>query len=455
MDSIEEPSSDIQAVETLEEERSIYETRCLETLETALHRTSLFESWKSHDPGPQHGVDLRYHALPVLTKDDIRAHFPYGLVPRGLDLDAALADGEVSFVSTSGTADEALQNIWNQQWWNASERASWKLNTVAASVATGTHPEAILASARSVGPRSEDGPFDRKHRTLGRFLFLNEYATPGEWPENHERRILEELADYQPAVLEANPSYIARLARFAWKTGTDVYQPPLITLTYEFPSALQLRAIRRVFGSPIASSYGSTEAGYVFMECQHGRLHQNTDFCRVDFAPLGRNGEAKAGIGRLFVTTLGNRWFPLMRFDIGDLGRIASTPCPCRRSFGMTLTSIEGRLKSLCLAEDGRLVTHRQLDDVLARVEGLEQYRLVQEDLGYVRLAVVAEDGHGKRVTQEATDLLGAMFGRSVEIAATEVHALPAEKSGKFLLAKRDFSLDTDVASVKTEVLRG
>ena len=214
---------------------------------------------------------------------------------------------------------------------------------------------------------------------LGRFLFLNEFATTAEWPEGHERRILRELSDYQPAVLEANPSLIDRLARFAWKTGAAVYQPPLITLTYEFPSALQLRAIRRVFHSPIASSYGSTEAGYVFMECEHGRLHQNVEFCRVDLAPLADGVKTHAGVGRIFVTTFGNEWFPLVRFDIGDIARLASGPCPCGRDFGMTLSSIEGRLKSLCVAGDGRLVTHREMDDALARVEGLEQYRLVQD----------------------------------------------------------------------------
>ena len=122
----------------------------------------MYESWKSFDPGERYGVDVRYNSLPVLTKDDIRAHFPHGVVPRGLDLDAALARGEVSFVRTSGTADEALENIWNQQWWDASERASWKLNSVAARVATGLHREAILASALSVGPRSEDGPIARE-----------------------------------------------------------------------------------------------------------------------------------------------------------------------------------------------------------------------------------------------------------------------------------------------------
>jgi hypothetical protein len=30
---------------------------------------------------------------------------------------------------TSGTADESVTNIWNQDWWNASEPASWSLNS--------------------------------------------------------------------------------------------------------------------------------------------------------------------------------------------------------------------------------------------------------------------------------------------------------------------------------------
>ena len=432
-----------------------YERRCIETLEMALGRAPIYESWKALDPGAGHNVDARYHSLPVLTKDDIRAHFPHGLVPVGLDLDAALKSGEVSFVSTSGTADEALENIWDQQWWDASERASWKLNTIAARVATGMHREAILASALSVGFRSEGGPIDRERRMLGRFLFLNEFRSTAEWPEDHECRILEELADYQPVILEANPSLMARLARFVWKTGVDVYRPPLITLTYEFPSALQLRAIRRVFHSPIASSYGSTEAGYVFMECEQGRLHQNADFCRVDFAPLADGAEGHAGVGRIFATTFGNRWSPLVRFDIGDIARLASEPCPCGRDFGMTLSAIEGRLKSLCVAGDRRLVTHRELDDALACVEGLEEYRLVQGSLKSVRVEVVGEDNQGKRAARDAEDILRGVFGRGVNIAVVVVSALLPEKSGKFLLAKRDFPLGPAVAPARTEVPHG
>jgi phenylacetate-CoA ligase len=426
----------------------VYRERCLETLDAALNHTPMYQAWRSLDPGKSFPVDARYAALPALTKSDIRAHFPYGVIPQGLDLDAGLARGEVSFVKTSGTADESLTNIWNQNWWNDSERASWALNAHAARVCTGSHREAILASALSVGPRSEGPQIEIEKRILRNYLFLNEYGSVTEWPDGHEQRILEELEEYSPAVIEANPSLLARFARWAWRKGKSVFQPSLITLTYEFPSALQLRAIRRVFSSPIASSYGSTEAGYVFMECECGRLHQNNDFCRVDLLPV--KGLDEENIGRILVTTFGNRWFPLLRFEIGDLARISPGPCPCGRKFGMTLLSIEGRIISLFLAAGNKPVTHGQLDQAIASVEGIDEYRLDQNSPKQVLLRLVADGSRSiQSVLRDARSAIQQLLGDGINVATEAVHSLLPEPSGKFLLAKRHFPIDIGVSEMK------
>jgi phenylacetate-CoA ligase len=414
-----------------------YQDRCIETLETALDRTPLYNEWRLFDPGEEASVDARYAALPALTKAAIRTHFPYGVVPRGLDLDAGLARGEVSFVQTSGTADESLTNLWNQDWWNASERASWALSAHSAGVLTGSHPEAILASALSVGPRSQGPPIGREERMLKRFLFLNEYGSTAEWPEGHEDRIRIELEEYAPLALEANPSLLARFARWAYLNGKPVFQPRLITLTYEFPSSVQLRAIRKVFTSPIASSYGATEAGYVFMECEEGRLHQNCEFCRVDLTPIPG---LDPSVGRILATTFGNRWFPLLRFDIGDLARVSSDPCPCGRTFGLTLSGIEGRLISAFVASGERIVTHAQMDRAIAEVEGVNDYRLDQQAQKHVHLRLVVGDQHTQEsVLRDARDVIQELLGNEVEITVEAVDCLRPEASGKFLLARRHF----------------
>ncbi len=418
-----------------------YQNHCRETLDTALNRTAMYDEWRRFDPGSDFSVDTRYAALPLLTKARIRRYFPYGVVPRGLDLDVALARGEVSFVQTSGTADESLTNIWNQDWWNASERASWSLNAHASGVLTGTQREAILASALSVGPRSEGPQIEREGRMLNRFLFLNEYGSTAQWPEGHEERIRTELREYSPVVLEANPSLLARFARWAWLLGKSVYQPQLVTLTYEFPSAVQLRAIHRVFSCPIASSYGSTEAGYVFMECEEGYLHQNCGFCRVDLAPVP--GLAEGEVGRIAVTTFGNRWFPLLRFEIGDLARVAAHPCPCGRTSGLTLSSIEGRLLSAFTGPRGEVVTHGQLDRAIAVLDGIDDYRLDQEVPGRVQAKVIIEEGRPQQsVLSDVREAIQALLGNGADVAVEAVERFFPEPSGKFLLAKRHFPLD-------------
>ena len=200
-----------------------------------------------------------------------------------------------------------------------------------------------------------------------------------------------------------------------------------------------------MFRSPIASSYGSTEAGYVFMECEHGMLHQNCETCRVDLVPPtgnGRGSVAPGELGRILVTTFGNTWFPLVRFEIGDVGRRAVDPCPCGRNLGVALSAVEGRLKSLCVAGDGRLVTHAELDRALAGVDGLEQYRVTQDSPSHVQCAVVRAPGEGARVEDGVRGALAAVFGPGVQVVVSEVPALFAEKSGKFLLAQRSFPLE-------------
>ena len=122
-----------------------------------------------------------------------------------------------------------------------------------------------------------------------------------------------------------------------------MHSPAVIILTYENPSILHHRQIRRAFDAPVASSYGSTETAYVFMECEAGRLHQVTETCHVDFLPFAPE-HGGPDVGRILVTTFDNPWRSLVRFDVGDVVRLnGPAPCPCGRDEGLTLASIEGR----------------------------------------------------------------------------------------------------------------
>jgi phenylacetate-CoA ligase len=404
----------------------------------------VYRIWRQCDPGPEHPVECRYAALPCTTKALIRAHFPHGFLLPGRDLDGALLAGDVSVVHTSGTTSERVATIWDQTWWDASETASWLLNAHAARAGLGGHREALLANPLSVGvPCGDAAGLPMGARRLGRFLYLNERPDPARWSDADIRRIAAELALFRPAVLEANPSYLARFCARAAALGLEIEPPLLIVLTFEWPSRLHRRAIRERFpDTPLMSSHGSTETGYVFTECEHGRYHQNSAFCRVDIEPL-RVPPGDAGVGRLLVTPFDHPWYTLLKFSIGDLVR-PGAPCPCGRRQGLTLATMEGRLADVTTAPGGRVVTVNALDEALAAVAGLVSYRLMQTAPDSYRLAWVGAPGHRGDPRPAARNALRELYGPQARIEIADEGDFAPEESGKYRLALMTFPFDYD-----------
>jgi phenylacetate-coenzyme A ligase PaaK-like adenylate-forming protein len=422
-----------------------YFERCERLLATALDNVDAYAALRGRDPGPRHHIFDRLAALPALTKRELRAFFPKGLACRGRDIDAGIAREEIEFVETSGSTGDRCANIWNQEWWDASERASWKLNrhTRDALLSGKAHREAILTHPLCTGVPCKNGYLPMRRRKLGRFLYLNERFDPAAWTARLCDRMVHELDAFRPKVLEANPSFCARLARHLVRKKIHFGRPKLIILTYECPSAIHVRQIRSAFDAPVISSYGSTEAGYVFMECECGRLHQNTAFCHVDFLPFAarHNGPAT---GKILVTTFGNPWSVFLRFDIGDIVRIARDPCPCGRRNGLTLEAIEGRMANLTISTSGRAVTQRKVDAVLAGIEGVEEYELRQRGPASYAVRFVAGDRDAASASRDIVKDLTAVYGKGAEILARPVPRISIGDAVKYQLTKAEFPIDAD-----------
>jgi len=410
-----------------------YAARSAEELELALNFLPAYAAWRAADPGPAADVDARYAALPLLDKAALRQWGMEGFVAPGHDLAAALSRRDVETAHTSGTTDEQVELTWNQRWWDASERASWTLNRHAAAAALGSHREAILTSPLSVGVATPDGrPVPLPARRLERFLYLNEHADARDWDDDHIRRMADELGAFQPRVIEANPTLLARFARRLEQLGLRCWQPRLIVFSFELPSQTHRRQCARLFACPTMSSHGCTEAGCVFTECEAGRFHQNAEFVRVEFQPLAARA-GQPGIGRIALTSFGNPWRVLLRYDVGDLVRLRPRhePCPCGRREGLTVEAIEGRVKDLTFACDGRPVTVAAVDRALEGVAGLYEYQVVQTASAAWRVAAVTEnDGAAAAVRGALRELY-----RGGAVAVRRVPAIAPEPSGKHRLA--------------------
>ncbi len=421
-----------------------YYQQCTDILEASFNQVAAYNSWKDYDPDNDYNIDERYSALPVLTKADINKYFPDGLVPQDRNVELGLKNGEISLAHTSGSSDISATNIWYQEWWDASERASWKLNSYTGRIATGTHREAILANPMNVGIISDNVDLPMEKRRLSRFLYLNEKTDPSKWSYEHMDRMIKELEIFKPVILEANPSFLARLCRYAYSHNRNVYQPGLIVFTYEYPTQLHYRQIQQVFDTPTASSYGSTETGYVFMQCEEGKFHQNSECCRVDFQPL-KVEYGDPDVGRILVTTFNNPWYYIVRFDVRDMVRIyREGECACGRNSGFILYAIEGRTISLTLTCDNKPVTLRQLDDVLSFLPGIEEYRLEQTSLKNYDLYVVSHRLDKNILTREATETLKKLYGKEAEISVIYKDSLSPEDSGKYAIAKTHFPINIE-----------
>jgi len=407
----------------------------------AFEHVPMYREWKRFDPGTHVPVGERFDALPVLTKADMRSMFPLGLMPDRKNLSEGLRNEEIEFTFTSGTTSEKVVNIWDQNWWDRSEAASWKLNNCTVGL---NYPQrqAKLASSLNVGINCEED-LPMSHRILGNTLYLNEKTSVLQWQPRHLKRMVEELNSYQPVVLEANPSLLARLAYWALDNGVSVFSPQVIVFTFEFSSVIHLAAIRQVFSSAFVSSYGSTETGFVMEQCENGFMHQNTEFCRIDFKPV----KAEYGgpeLGCVFVTTFDNPWNCIIRFDVGDLVRLhPNGTCDCGRSDGMIVDAIEGRVSNVTFTTDGGLVTTKALDDRIAAVNAVRDYRLEQRDhTDYLLEATLSPDADQKPAQDGLRAALESLYGSDGNFDIQIVADIFPGSAGKYRRTQANFEFD-------------
>ncbi|MFH0897091.1 MAG: hypothetical protein V1850_03460, partial [Candidatus Bathyarchaeota archaeon] len=421
-----------------------YNERSLNVLELAINQVAAYQSWTALDPGRQCPVEVRYAALPALTKQDIREHFPGGMLPSNCDVSRGLTSGEIEFVKTSGSTGDSVTNIWNQKWWDASEKASWQLNSYTAKAATGDHREAILVNPLNVGIISDEVELSMEKRRLARFLYLNERTDTLSWPSEHMDRMIRELEVYKPVVLEANASYLAKLSRYIAISGRKVFQPELIVFTYEYPTGFHLKQIRKVFDVPLVSSYGTTEVGCVFMGCEAGKFHQNSEFCRVDFQPF-KPEHGGPYVGRILVTTFNNPWYVMVHFDVGDLVRLESeVACPCGRGSGLILSAVEGRVKSVTLTCKSRLVTLRELDNALSILKDIDEYHLDQAARDTYCLHLVSQRTDRDSLCAEATEILRELYGDEAKISILFEKDIVPLTSGKYITSQALFPINIE-----------
>jgi phenylacetate-coenzyme A ligase PaaK-like adenylate-forming protein len=361
-------------------------------------------------------------SLPTIAKRDLRRGFPKSIVRKSCDLKDAMQKGLVEIIATSGTTENRLQVLWEWSWWDPQEREAMRLNARVAEVMARDFREAVLTTPVCGGSTCHIGTLSRQERTIDGMLFLNQVADPTLWNEGELARMLAEWNDLRPDGVESDPQYLAALCRHATAHNVAMHAPGFVTLTYEQTTRASLRAMKAAMPSTTPFQlYGATEAGVLFMECTAGRLHHNARHSHIELLDVG------GGLQRVVVTTLGRTWMPLLRYDIGDLVRVADR-CTCGSpDEGYVLSRIEGRGNDAIATPRG-LFTPAMLDDIVDAADpAIAQWQLQGSGEGWI-LHVVASDG------DKAAAALADKLGVTIEARATTT-ILP-EPSGKYRMVR-------------------
>ena len=124
----------------------------------------------------------------------------------------------------------------------------------------------------------------------------------------------------------------------------------------------------------VRGTYSSEEVGLIGWECPTFPSHYHVAHSNVIVEVDKQNGVVVYGkrLGRILLTHLHSYATPFIRYDVGDLGRLAET-CGCGHD-GPTISNILGRAKDLVKHADGRLGVFFIRSRELMNVSGL--YRI-------------------------------------------------------------------------------
>ncbi len=205
------------------------------------------------------------------------------------------------------------------------------------------------------------------------------------------------------------------------------FQSIITTSEVLFPE--QRRLLEETFYARVFNRYGSREVSVVASECdRHAGLHVNADALYLEV-------EADSSIpppdGKILVTDMLNRSMPLIRYEIGDIGRWGDRSCDCGRSLPL-LQDLQGRLTDFLIMPDGRQISGvALLTWVFADVSELQHVQIVQDTRAEVKLKIVPGPAYEPAVEQRLRDRLQHYLQSDVRVSVELCDEVEISKSGK------------------------
>jgi len=209
--------------------------------------------------------------------------------------------------------------------------------------------------------------------------------------------------------------------------------------------------IEDVFKCKVHNKYGSRDCGDIACECSEGNMHIYSNHVYLEIVDWEGKPVKEGEEGRILVTLLNNYGFPLIRYEIGDVGVINSEEiCNCGRPHPI-LKSVSGRIYEYITDTKGNYITPvyiRHLIGVVHYQKAIKRFQLNQlSQKSYELLLEIPEQEKsqiGDNVISNIRRDLLAVLGYEADIQVKIVNFIPESKSGKFLYVRNLYLNDHD-----------
>ena len=179
------------------------------------------------------------------------------------------------------------------------------------------------------------------------------------WPTQREwlsaaQMTLDRMESFYRALLRIQPrylvGYVGALDVFARFIDERKYQLPGLQAVWTTSAPLpevKRRYFENTYGCKTYTQYGSCEFYWIAAECrEQSGMHIATDARHVEVVNERNEPVSDGEWGNLIVTDLLNYAFPLLRYRIGDRGRLLSRCCSCGLPFPL-MDYVRGRISDV------------------------------------------------------------------------------------------------------------